>query len=131
MIPREWGRIINVSSVYGKLMLPAVSHYVTTKHALNGLTKAVAQEVGTLGITVNAICPGFVRTDLMDETGPMTAREMGMSYDEWREAMVQPTAIKRMNTEAEVGAMAVLLASDEGGGITGSLLNVDGGMSPY
>ncbi|MEM9611240.1 MAG: SDR family oxidoreductase, partial [Actinomycetota bacterium] len=65
MLPRESGRIINISSMYGKMAIPMVSPYVTTKHALNGFTKAVAHEVGAQGITVNAICPGFVETDIL------------------------------------------------------------------
>ena len=131
MLPKRWGRIIHVSSMYGKLAIPAVSHYVTTKHALNGFTKAIAHEVGTEGVTVNAICPGFVMTDILVETGPHTAKASGMEFEQWLEAVVSPSAIKRMNTVEEVGAMAVLLASEEGGGITGAMLNVDGGTAPY
>lgn len=131
MIPREWGRIINISSMYGKLAIPAVSHYVTTKHALNGFTKAVAHEVGAMGITSNAICPGFVMTDILASNGPATAEASGMTWEGWLEVVLAPSAIKRMNSETEVGAMAVLLASDAGAGITGSLMNVDGGTSPY
>jgi NAD(P)-dependent dehydrogenase (short-subunit alcohol dehydrogenase family) len=131
MIPAGWGRIINISSMYGKVPLPTVAHYVTTKHALNGLTKVVAQEVGTLGITCNAICPGFVMTDVLMEDGPNTAAAMGMTFEDWLNAVVQPSALKRVNTVEEVAGMALLLASDAGAGITGALLNVDGGSSPY
>ena len=67
MIPQQWGRIINISSVEGKCGKPGVSIYVTAKHAINGLTKACAHEVGTLGITVNALCPGAIETDIMKE----------------------------------------------------------------
>jgi 3-hydroxybutyrate dehydrogenase len=131
MVERGWGRIINISSIYGKLVLPSVSHYITTKHALNGLTKAVAHEYGTMGVTCNAICPGFVMTDILQEQGPTTAAALGMSFEDWLNAVVQPSAIKRVNTPEEVAAMALLLVSPAGAGITGSLLNVDGGTSPY
>ena len=70
MLERGWGRIINISSVEGKQAnKPAVSHYITNKHAINGFTKAVAHEYGPRGITCNAICPGAVETDLMMEAG--------------------------------------------------------------
>ena len=65
MIPQQSGRIINVSSMYGKMAIPGVPHYITTKHGLNGMTKAVAVEVGELGITCNALCPGGILTDVM------------------------------------------------------------------
>src|SRR3954451_12333425 len=74
MLDRGWGRIINISSVEGKQAnKPAVSHYITNKHGINGLTKAIAHEYGTRGITCNAICPGAVETDMMKEAGPGAA----------------------------------------------------------
>ena len=74
MLERGWGRIINISSVEGKQAnKPAVSHYITNKHAINGFTKAVAHEYGPRGITCNAICPGAIETDLMKEAGPTVA----------------------------------------------------------
>jgi len=131
MIDRGWGRIINISSVEGKVGKPVFAAYTTAKHAVNGLTKSLAQEVGTLGITVNAICPGLIITDIVKDNGPATAEAMGMTFEEMVDMFSQDSAIKRPNTVEEVAAMAVLLASDAGGGITGSLLNVDGGTSPY
>ncbi len=77
MIPQKWGRIINISSVEGKCGKPGVSIYVTAKHAVNGLTKACAHEVGTLGITVNALCPGAIETDIMAEEGAQGRRVDG------------------------------------------------------
>ena len=77
MIPQKWGRIINISSVEGKCGKPGVSIYVTAKHAINGLTKACAHEVGTLGITVNALCPGAIETDIMAEEGAQGGRVDG------------------------------------------------------
>jgi 3-hydroxybutyrate dehydrogenase len=131
MIPQEWGRIINISSMYGKLPLPMVSHYVTTKHALNGLTKVVAHEVGTQGITVNALCPGGILTDIMQDTGPETAEALGMGFEEFLTFMSSPSAIKRLNVVEDVAMVAVLLASDAGAGITGSMISIDGGTAPY
>jgi 3-hydroxybutyrate dehydrogenase len=131
MIPNGWGRIINMSSMYGKIPLPGVAPYITTKHALNGLTKAVAQEVGTLGITVNSLCPGLIITDIVESTAPASAAAIGMDYDSYINMIVQGAAIKRANTAEEVAAMALLLCSPAGAGITGALLSIDGGSTPY
>lgn len=131
MIPKEWGRIMNVSSVEGKLGKPGLSTYVTAKHAVNGLTKAMALEVGTLGITVNALCPGAIETDMMITEGAKAAESMGMKYEELLDWFAQESAIKRLNEVEDVALVASLLASEAGAGITGSLLSIDGGTSPY
>ena len=132
MLERGWGRIINISSVEGKQgNKPAVSHYITNKHAINGLTKAVAFEYGTKGITCNAICPGAIETDTMKELGPQAAAGAGITYQQFLDNYAQESAIKRLNTVEEVAAMATLLASDVGGGVTGALINVDGGTSQW
>ena len=131
MMAQQWGRIINISSMYGKVPLPMVSHYVTTKHALNGLTKCVAHEVGTMGITVNSLCPGGILTDVMEEMGPDTAAALGMEFEEFLTFMASPSAIKRLNDVEDVAMVAVLLASDAGAGITGSMISIDGGTAPY
>ena len=131
MIPQEHGRIMSVSSMYGKVVLPNQAPYCTTKHALNGLTKVVAQEVGTMGITVNALCPGGIVTDLMQESGPAAAEALGMEFEEFLTWMQQPSAIKRVNTVDDCALVAVLLASEAGAGITGSMISIDGGQSPY
>lgn len=132
MIPQQYGRIINMSSMYGKITTIGVAGYITNKHAIIGLSKATAHEVGVHGITVNAICPGFVATDMFYETGPATVEAMGLpDLDALAAIMYNPTAIKRPNTVEEVAAMAVLLSSHEGAGMTGGSFNVDGGASPY
>ncbi len=130
MQPRGWGRIINISSVEGRQANKAsVSHYITHKHAMNGFTKACAFEYGEHGITVNAISPGGVETDLMTEAGPAAAESMGISYEEFKQDYAKDAAIKRLNTVEEVAAMALLLASEAGGGITGAILPIDGGTA--
>jgi NAD(P)-dependent dehydrogenase (short-subunit alcohol dehydrogenase family) len=132
MLDRGWGRIINISSVEGKQAnKPAVSHYITNKHAINGLTKAIAFEYGTKGITCNAICPGAIETDIMKTAGPVVAEQAGITYEQFLDNYAQESAIKRLNTVEEVAAMAVLLASEVGAGITGALLNVDGGTAQW
>jgi len=131
MIPQKSGRIINISSVEGKHGKPVLTAYVAAKHAINGLTKAVAKEVGTQGVTVNAICPGLVITDIIKRNGPLTAQAMGITFDEMVGLFAAESAIKRPNTPDEVAAVAVLLASDVGAGITGAIYSVDGGTAAY
>jgi 3-hydroxybutyrate dehydrogenase len=131
MTKQSWGRIINISSMEGKHGKPVLTAYTTAKHAINGMTKSVAREVGTQGITVNAICPGLVITDIVRDNGPNTAEAMGMTFDEMVDLFSKEAAIERPNTVEEVAAVAVLLASDLGGGITGALMSVDGGTAQY
>lgn len=131
MIPQGYGRVINVSSVEGKVGKPGMSTYVAAKHAVNGLTKSAAKEVGVLGITVNAVCPGVIETDIVKEGGAGAAAAMGLTYDELLATFAADSATKRINEVEDVAHVAVLLASEIGGGITGSLISIDGGTSPY
>lgn len=132
MIPRETGRIIVTSSVEGKLGKPGIPGYTAAKHAVNGLVKSGAHEVGTIGITVNAILPGLTETDNLRDNGPASAEAMGLeSYEALIDLFTQGSAIKRPNKISEVAAVALLLASDAGANITGTLFPVDGGTMPY
>ena len=131
MIPQQFGRIMLMSSLEGKVGKPAISNYVVAKHAMNGLAKSAAHEVGTMGITVNALCPGGIETDTMKELGPDAAVSMGLTYQGLLDVFAQESAIKRLNEVEDVALVAVLLASDAGAGITGSLISIDGGTSPY
>ena len=128
MLQRQWGRIINVSSVEGsQASKKNVSHYITFKHAMNGFTKAAAFEYGDQGITVNAISPGAVETDLMIAQGPAAAESMGLTYEAFKDGYAQESAIKRLNTVDEVAGLALFLVGEQAGGITGAILPVDGG----
>ena len=131
MLAKQSGRIINISSVEGKHGKPVLTPYTAAKHAINGMTKSVAREVGTEGITVNSICPGLILTDIVMDTGPATAEAMGLTFDEMVSMFVADSAIKRPNEVREVAELAVLLASDAGSGITGQQISVDGGTSQY
>ncbi len=131
MIERGWGRIINISSVEGKVGKPGISIYVVAKHAVNGFTKSFAIEVGTTGVTVNALCPGVIETDITREVGPNAAAQMGITYEELIQMFAHEAATKRIMELDDVANVAVLLASDAGAGITGSLISIDGGTSPY
>ncbi len=131
MIPAGSGRIINISSMEGKQGTAGLANYVAAKHGLNGFTKALAKEVGSSGITVNAICPGVVMTDMTEQQGAKAAAAMNLTKQEMIDLFASDTAIGRVTEAEEVAAMAVLLASDQGAGITGSQISIDGGSSSY
>ncbi len=131
MLEKGDGRIINISSMEGKHGKPVLTAYSAAKHAVNGLTKSLAREVGPAGVTVNAICPGLVITDIIRNNGPATAEAMGMEFEAMIAMFAQEAAIKRPNTVEEVAAVAVLLASKAGAGITGAQISVDGGTAQY
>jgi 3-hydroxybutyrate dehydrogenase len=132
MVAAGFGRIINISSVQGKQVnRPNAAHYVTAKHAVNGFTKAVAFEYGRHGVTCNAICVGAVETDLMRQAGPAAAAADDVTYEQYKARYATAAMIGRLTTVEEVAAMARLLASSEGSGICGAILNVDGGTCPY
>ena len=108
---------------------PAVSHYITNKHAINGLTKATAYEYGPQGHHLQRDLPRRGRDRPDDGAGPTVAAQAGITYEEFLDSYAKQAAIKRLNTVEEVAAVAALLASEAGGGITGALINVDGGTS--
>ena len=132
MLPQKSGRIICMSSVEGKRGTPGIPGYAANKHAIIGLAKSCANEVGTEGITVNSICPGLVLTDMFYETGPATVESYGLGgLDDLASLYTQAAAIKRPVTVEEVAAVALLLASPAGAGITGTAVSVDGGTSHW
>jgi NAD(P)-dependent dehydrogenase (short-subunit alcohol dehydrogenase family) len=129
MTERGSGRVITMSSIEGKHAKAGVAGYVANKHAINGLTKAAAKEVGPSGITVNAICPGLVLTDL-----PKSKDGKGLGVGSFQAVVdlySREAALQRTVTVEEVAAAAVFLASDAASGITGTLLSVDGGTAHY
>ncbi|WP_296678856.1 SDR family NAD(P)-dependent oxidoreductase [Novosphingobium sp.] len=131
MITQKSGRIINISSMEGKHGKAIFTAYTAAKHAIIGMTKSLAREVGTDGITANSICPGLVITDIIRSNGPAVAETMGLTFEAMIDLFAQESAIKRPNTVEEVAAVAVLLASPEGAGITGASISVDGGTAQY
>lgn len=131
MLPQGSGRIINMSSVEGKHGKPGIATYVTAKHAVHGLTKSCAAEVGRSGITVNALCPGMIETYSVQTQGQSAAAAAGMSYEEFLGIFSEETALKRLNTVEEVAAVAVFLASPLGAATNGSMISIDGGTAAY
>jgi meso-butanediol dehydrogenase / (S,S)-butanediol dehydrogenase / diacetyl reductase len=128
MRDRGHGRIINVASTAAKWASPNRSAYSASKHALVGITRCVALETGVHGVTVNAICPGPVETDMLEELISRRAEIDGTASDVVREAMRNGPAIKRFLDPAEVAELAVYLASPQAAGMTGQSLCLDGGI---
>ena len=125
-----WGRIINISSIHGLVASPYKSAYVAAKHGLIGLTRTVALEAGQSGVTVNAICPGYSRTPLVEAQIEDLARTQGISVDEVVEkVMLEPAAIKRMIEPEEIARLALFLASDDSRSITGGAYPIDAGWT--
>ena len=130
MKERGWGRIINVSSVHGLVASPYKSAYVSAKHGLLGLTKTVALEAGGYGVTVNAICPAYVRTPLVEHQIADQARTRGISEAEVVEqVMLEPAAVKRLIEPEEVAALIVYLCSEAASAITGVAWEMDLGWT--
>ena len=127
MIDRGWGRVINIASVAGKTGAPYIAAYTASKHGVVGLTRSVAMEVATRGITVNAICPGYVETDMATQAIDNIVAKTAKSTDEARDILNRMSPQNRLITPEEVAALAVLLASEDGRGINGQAINVDGG----
>jgi 3-hydroxybutyrate dehydrogenase len=127
MIKGKWGRIINIASIAGKTGAPYISAYSASKHGLIGLTRSVALEVATLGITVNAICPGYVDTQMTTRAIENITKKTQRSSEEALEILEKTNPQNRLITPEEVAAVAMLLASEEGQGINGQAINVDGG----
>jgi 3-hydroxybutyrate dehydrogenase len=132
MLPNKYGRILNIASIEGKLASKvAVSHYIAGKHAMIGLTKATAVEYAQQGITCNAICPGPIETELMQDAGAQVAEASGITYEQFLQEFANDTLTKELQTVDQVAAMAVVLAGPLGRGMTASTYNVDGGTSPF
>jgi NAD(P)-dependent dehydrogenase (short-subunit alcohol dehydrogenase family) len=127
MVERGWGRIINVASIAGKTGAPYIAAYSASKHGVLGLTRSVALEVATKGVTVNAVCPGYVDTDMTTRAVENIEAKTGRSAADALAGIKRMSPQNRLVTAEEVAALALLLASDEGRGITGQAINVDGG----
>ena len=130
MLKKGWGRVINVASIAGKTGAPYVAAYSASKHGVMGLTRSLALEVATTGITVNAICPGYVDTEMVSRGVEQITTKTGRTAEEALDSLKKMSPQNRLVTPEEVAAMALLLASDEGRGINGQGINVDGGSVP-
>lgn len=130
MKQKGWGRIINIASAHALVASPYKSAYVSAKHGVAGFTKTVALEVAAFGVTVNAICPGYVWTPLVEKQLPETAKARNMT----EEQVIDEVLLARQSTKAfvtidQVAAYASFLCGDEAAAITGSLQSIDGGWT--
>ncbi|MGR6873738.1 3-oxoacyl-ACP reductase FabG [Pseudomonas sp. HK3] len=118
MMKQRWGRIINISSVVGAMGNPGQANYCASKAGIEGFTRSLAYEIGSRGITVNAVAPGFIATDMTDEL-----------TDEQKQAMIANIPVGRYGEPQEIAKAVSFLASDQAAYITGQVLNVNGGLN--
>ncbi len=117
MMRERWGRIVNISSVVGESGNPGQANYVASKAGLIGLTKALAKEVGSRNITINAVAPGFIETDMTD-----------VLPAELKQKLIEDTPLKRLGVAEDVAAAVKFLIGDDASFITGHVLDVNGGI---
>ena len=130
MKDRGWGRIINISSAHGLVASPYKSAYVTAKHGITGFTKTIALEAAEYGVTVNAICPGYVLTPLVEKQIPETAEARGITEEEViNDVLLAAQWTKKFVTVEQLAGVALFLCSDAADNITGVSLPVDGGWT--
>ncbi|MCL4846538.1 MAG: SDR family oxidoreductase [Acidobacteria bacterium] len=127
MLALGWGRVINIASVAGRVGFRYSTAYCAAKHGVLGLTRALALETARRGVTVNAVCPGWVDTDMTIETIDRIAARTGRTRDEARAALERMSPQERLVAPDEVAAVALFLAGPSAAGLTGQALNVDGG----
>lgn len=130
MKQRKWGRIINIASAHGLVASPFKSAYVAAKHGILGMTKTVALEVAEQGVTCNAICPGYVKTPLVEGQIADQAKTRNMTEEDVVKNVIlaaQPT--KQFVTVDQINALALFLADDNGASVNGASLSIDGGWT--
>jgi 3-hydroxybutyrate dehydrogenase len=132
MKKKGWGRIVNIASAHALVASPFKSAYVAAKHGLAGFTKTVALEVAEQGITVNAVCPGYVLTPLVEKQIPDTAKARGISKEAViRDVLLEAQPTKKFVTVEEVAALTAFLCSADAASINGAVLPVDGGWTAH
>jgi 3-hydroxybutyrate dehydrogenase len=132
MKKRGFGRVINVASAHALVASPFKSAYVAAKHGIAGLTKTVALEVAEQGITVNAVCPGYVLTPLVEKQIPDTAKARGISEEQViKDVLLAAQPTKKFVTVEQVAALCVFLTSEDAASITGAILPIEGGWTAH
>jgi 3-hydroxybutyrate dehydrogenase len=132
MKSKKWGRIINVASAHALVASPFKSAYVASKHGIMGFTKTIALEVAEVGITCNAICPGYVLTPLVESQIPDTAKARGITEEQVkRDVLLAAQPTKQFVTVEQVAGTAVFLCTDNAASITGTNISVEGGWTAH
>jgi 3-hydroxybutyrate dehydrogenase len=132
MKKKGWGRVINVASAHALVASPYKSAYVAAKHGVAGLTKTVALEVAEAGITVNAVCPGYVLTPLVEKQIPDTAKARGISEEAVvRDVLLAAQPTKKFVTVEQVAALVSFLCTEAAASITGAVLPIEGGWTAH
>ena len=130
MKQRKWGRIINIASAHGLVASPFKSAYVAAKHGILGLTKTAALETAEDGVTVNAICPGYVLTPLVQKQIPETAKARGLTEEQViKDVLLHAQPTRQFVTTKQIGALAVFLCTDAAASMTGTALPIEGGWT--
>jgi 3-hydroxybutyrate dehydrogenase len=127
MVDRGRGRVVNIASIAGRVPFPYTAAYCAAKHGVIGFTRAVALEMATKGVTVNAVCPGWVDTEMTTGSIQRIVSKTGRTPEDVRRMLEEMNPQRRLIQPEEVAAVAVFLAGDEAAGITGQAINVDGG----
>jgi NAD(P)-dependent dehydrogenase (short-subunit alcohol dehydrogenase family) len=127
MLQLGWGRIINIASTTAKVGYPFVTAYTASKHGVLGLTRALALETARRGVTVNAICPGYLNNELTHDNARRMAEKTGKTVDDILTLFAASAPQQRLIEPEEVASLALLLTGERSGGITGQAINVDGG----
>jgi 3-hydroxybutyrate dehydrogenase len=132
MKKQRWGRIVNIASAHGLVASPFKSAYVAAKHGIMGFTKTVALECAQEGVTVNAICPGYVLTPLVERQIPDTAKARGLTEEQVkRDVLLAAQPTKKFVTVEQIAATTIFLCSDAAASITGSHIAVEGGWTAH
>jgi ketoreductase len=125
----DGGRIVSISSVLGRFGVPGYTAYCASKHAVIGFTRALALELADRGITVNAICPGWVDTEMAAQGMQLGASAMGITFDAFKKQAMEKVPIGRMIQPGEVAQLVKFLASPQASAITGQTYNICGGQT--
>lgn len=127
MVAAKWGRVINIASTVAKVGYSHTAAYTASKHAVLGLTRVLALEMARFGVTVNAICPGYVETEMTLNNARLLAEKTGKKIEDALGLFAGSSPQKRLIAPEEVAELALMLASSSAAGITGQAINVDGG----
>jgi len=127
MAERGWGRVVNVASLAARAGARYIAAYAASKHAVLGFTRCIAAEMAAHGVTVNAVCPGFVDTDMTTSSIERIVGKTGLSREQALESILATTPQRRLITPQEVAHVVIMLCDEEARGINGQAIGIDGG----